>query len=256
MLREPIAQTPAYTAWNRAMEWPLMGLAVAFGVAYAWQVLGRLQGTELLVSQIIAFASWVVFVVDYVVRLTLTAQRCRWFWRNLLSLLVVALPVLRPLRVVRLLTLFTVFRRAAGSALRGQVVMYAASSTVLLVLVASLAVFDVERDAPGADITTFGDALWWACVTITTVGYGDLSPVTAEGRMLAVAMMVCGIALLGTVTATIASYLVESVSALDEASQAATRAQIDELTGKIDRMQELLLAGTPSATALPDAADG
>ncbi len=243
MIREPIEQTPSYLAWNRTMEWPLMGVAVIFGAIYAWQVLGRLQGTALLVSQVIVFGSWVVFAVDYAVRLALTAQRRRWFWGNLLSLLVVVLPVLRPLRLVRLLTLFTVFRRAAGSALRGQVLLYATSSTVLLVLVASLAIYEVERDAPGADITTFGDALWWACVTITTVGYGDLSPVTPEGRVIAVAMMVCGIALLGTVTATIASYLVESVAAIDEANQAATRAQIDELTEKVDRMHELLAAG-------------
>lgn len=249
MFREPIEQTQAYLAWNRRMEYPLMAVAVVFGAVYAWQVLGRPQGTELLISQIIVVVSWLFFVVDYVVRLTLTAQRSRWFWRNLLSLLVVALPVLRPLRLVRLLTLFTVFRRAAGSALRGRVVIYATSSTVLLVLVASLAVLDVERDAPGAEITTFGDALWWASVTITTVGYGDLSPVTVEGRIIAVAMMVCGIALLGTVTATIASYLVESVSAIEEANQAATRAQIDELTAKLDGMHELLSARPASIEA-------
>lgn len=154
----------------------------------------------------------------------------------------VALPVLRPLRLVRLLTLFTVFRRAAGTALRGRVVTFAASSTALLVFVASLAVYDAERYAPGADITTYGDAIWWACVKFTTVGYGDLSPVTVQGRCIAIAMMVCGIALLGTVTATIASWLVERVTAEEEAGQAATAAHMQGLSDKIDRLERLLVA--------------
>ena len=152
------------------MEWPLVGVAVLFAAAYAWQVLGEPQGAALLFSQVIVFGSWLVFAVDYVARLVLSGDRRRWFFRNILSLLVVALPILRPLRLIRLLTLFTVFQRAAGTALRGRVVLYAAASTTLLVFVAALAVFDAERNAPGADIVTFGGALWCACVTITTVG--------------------------------------------------------------------------------------
>jgi voltage-gated potassium channel len=235
-----IDQTQAYRAWDRAMEWPLIVVAVIFGAVYAWQVLAEPQGGELLATQIISLAAWAVFAVDYAVRLSITADRRHWFWRNLLSLFVVVLPILRPLRLVRLLTLFTVFQRAAGSALRGRVVIYAASTTTLLVLIAALAVYQTERDAPGADITTFGDALWWACVTITTVGYGDLSPVTTEGRLIAVAMMVCGIALIGTVTATIASWLVETVSTRENAAEAATQAQVDMLSAQVRDLHSLL----------------
>jgi voltage-gated potassium channel len=237
-------QTPAYRAWSRAMEWPLMAVAVLFGFTYAYQVLAEPQGAALIASQLVSLAAWLVFVVDYVARLTLAAERRHWFFRNLLSLLVVVLPILRPLRLVRLLTLFTVFQRAAGTALRGRVIVFAAASTTLLIFVASLAVFDAERYAPGADITTYGDAVWWACVTITTVGYGDLYPVTVEGRCIAVAMMVCGIALLGTVTATIASWLVERVAAEEEAGQAATQAQMRVLSGQVERIEQLLIGAT------------
>jgi voltage-gated potassium channel len=237
-------QTPAYHAWNRAMEWPLMGVAVLFGVTYAYQVLAQPQGGTLIASQLVSLACWLVFAVDYVVRLKLATDRRHWFFRNLLSLLVVSLPILRPLRLVRLLTLFTVFQRAAGTALRGRVVTFAAATTTLLIFVASLAVFDAERYAPGADITTYGDAIWWACVTITTVGYGDLYPVTVEGRCIAVGMMVCGIALLGTVTATIASWLVERVAEAEELGQAATQAQMKGLSNQVDRLEHLLIAAT------------
>ena len=241
---DPEEQTPAFHAWTRAMEWPLMVVAVLFAVTYAFQVLAEPQGGLLLASRLVSLACWLVFAVDYVVRLRLAADRRRWFFRNLLSLVVVALPILRPLRLVRLLTLFTVFQRAAGTALRGRVVTFAAATTTLLVFIASLAVFDAERYAPGADITTFGDAVWWACVTITTVGYGDLYPVTVAGRCIAIAMMVCGIALLGTVTATIASWLVERVAAQEEVGQAATQAQMKGLSNQVDRLERLLIAVT------------
>jgi len=233
------------------MEWPLIAVAVLFAITYACQVLIQPAGATLHLTQAIVLGCWAVFAVDYVARLILTIDRRRWFFRNILSLLVVVLPILRPLRLVRLLTLFTVFQRAAGTALRGRVVVYAAASTVLLVFVASLAVLDAERHAPGADITTFGAALWWACVTVTTVGYGDLSPVTFEGRCVAVAMMVCGIALLGTITATIASWLVERVAEREEAAEAATQAQVKELSDQIRHLQSMLTHLVPGEYQRP-----
>jgi voltage-gated potassium channel len=80
-------------------------------------------------------------------------------------------------------------------------------------------VLDVERSSPDANITDFGDAIWWAVTTMTTVGYGDRYPVTGIGRIVAFALMVGGIALLGTVTATLASWLVENVEAEKEQSE-------------------------------------
>jgi voltage-gated potassium channel len=64
---------------------------------------------------------------------------------------------------------------------------------------------DAERSSPDANITDFGDAIWWAVTTMTTVGYGDRYPATSAGRMVAFALMIGGIALLGTATATLAS---------------------------------------------------
>ena len=78
----------------------------------------------------------------------------------------------------------------------------------------ALATLEAERDAPGANITTFGDAIWWALVTIATVGYGDMYPVTALGRFYAVLLMAGGVAIVGTASATIISYLNERVAGL------------------------------------------
>jgi len=123
-------------------------------------------------------------------------------------------------------------------------VAYTVVSTFQLVLVSSLAMLEAERTYQDASITTFGDALWWASTTITTVGYGDLYPVSFTGRCIAVGLMVGGVALLGTITATIASWLVEKVAERDEASQAATRRQVRELSVQVQKLQETLLAVT------------
>ncbi len=92
------------------------------------------------------------------------------------ALAVIALPLLRPLRLLRLVAVIGVLNRRAGSSLRGRVVVYVVGATTLLTAVAALAMLDAERNAPGANITTVGDALWWGITTITTVGYGDRSP--------------------------------------------------------------------------------
>ena len=76
----------------------------------------------------------------------------------------------------------------------------------------ALAVYSVEREASGSTITDFGTALWWAFVTVTTVGYGDFSPVTFQGKIIAVVLMFTGIALIGIVTATLASWIVDQVN--------------------------------------------
>lgn len=88
--------------------------------------------------------------------------------------------------------------------------------SVLLVSL-SFVVLDVERDVPEANIRTAGDALWWAITTSTTVGYGDQFPVTPTGRVLGGVVMLCGIALLGVVTASIASWFVRADADADAA---------------------------------------
>ena len=166
--------------WKKWTDWPLMVLSVVFLVVYSWEILSR---THIALCETVINVIWVVFVVDYVVSLWLADDRWRWFKHNLFTLLTIALPMLRPLRLLRLL-------------------MY----------VGALAVYSVEREASGSTITDFGTALWWAFVTVTTVGYGDFSPVTFQGKIIAVVLMFTGIALIGIVTATLASWIVDQVN--------------------------------------------
>ena len=231
------------SAWERRSEWPLTAIALAFLAVYAWEVITGLRGAARAGTELAMDVMWAVFIADYLVRLALAPQRGRWFVRHLFDLAVVALPVLRPLRLVRLIALIGVLHRGAGMALRGRITAYTASGVTLLVVVSSLAVLDAERGAPGTPIRTYGEAVWWALATITTVGYGDLAPVTAVGRWAAVLLMIGGVALAGVVTATLASWIVSLVAEESAEQEAATRAQVEvlqrQVTALIERVEHL-----------------
>lgn len=164
-------------------------------------------------------------------------QTVRGAWERLA---VVALPILRPLRLLRVLTMLRVLNRSAATAFRGQVIIYVSGAASLLILVAGLAILDAERTHPDATITSFGDSLWCALTTMTTVGYGDHYPVTGTGRAVAVALMLSGIALLGTVTATLASWIIQRIAENDASEQVATRAQVEALTAEIRALRNRL----------------
>jgi voltage-gated potassium channel len=217
-------------------DWPLTMTALVFLAAYASQVIGRIEGSAAIWLEAIMWATWGIIAVDYVANLWLAADRSSSFVRNLHELLIVALPFFRPLRLLRLVTLLSVLHRTLGDTLRGRVVTYVAGSATMLVFVGALAVLDVEQSAPDAKILTFGDALWWAITTITTVGYGDMYPVTPLGRVVAAALMMSGIAVLGVVTASIASWLVQRVEDTAEAvaeAEEPVRAELADLVVEI-----------------------
>ena len=217
--------------WERRAEWPLVGASLVFLVAYAWPILSpELPADVDETLRLAAWAAWAVFLADYVVRLALAPDRGRFVVHNIFDLLVVVLPLLRPLRLLRLLTLLHVLNRHAGTSLRGRVVIYVSGAAVMVMFLASLAILDAERGRSGANIESFGDALWWSATTVTTVGYGDRFPVTAQGRAIAAALMLSGIALIGMVTATLASWLVQRVQEVEEAAQAATSRDFEALT--------------------------
>jgi voltage-gated potassium channel len=226
--------------WERYAEWPLAAAALLFLGLFSVQVLVRPHGNEAHVLWVISWIVWGLFIVDYVVRLYLAANRWHWFAQHLLDFAIVALPLLRPLRLLRLLVLIEVLQRAIGNAFRGRIVAYTVSGVLLLIYTASLAVFDKERYLPGSTINSFGKALWWSVTTVTTVGYGDVYPVTDTGRVIAVLLMIGGISLVGVVTAALASWIIERVGEEETTKQAATVAHIDELRNEIRELSEKL----------------
>nr|WP_276511679.1 potassium channel family protein [Leifsonia aquatica] len=118
-------------------------------------------------------------------------------------------PIARPFRLLGSLQRIPVLRGNSAAHLRRRILIIAATFVVMFIYVIALTEYQIERYAPGSNIHSFGDAVWWACVTMATVGYGDYYPVTVPGRILAVVLMIGGIAIVGTASATIVSYLNE-----------------------------------------------
>jgi voltage-gated potassium channel len=225
---------PRIAAWNAKVDWPLTGLAVAFLGLYAWQVLDTGLGPEAREAVDLALTGiWVLFGVDYLVRITLARNRRRFVGSHLLDLAFLLLPMIRPLRALRVITVISVLNRQLRDDARGRIAIYVGATVALVAFVAALAVLEAERNAPDATITTFGEALWWTITTLSTVGYGDRYPVTVEGRLVAATLMVAGIALLGVVTASIAAWFVENLRrAQDEVSE-----EVEEVSADVEATQ-------------------
>ena len=231
-------------SWRNRTEWPLAAGAILFLLVYSIQVISQPKHAISQVLEALTWLIWAAFLIDYMVNLWLAPNRGQWFVRNLHELLIVVLPMLRPLRLLRLITLLRALNRAGGRALRGRILMYVLASAAILSYAAALAVLDIERANPEANITTLGDALWWAMTTITTVGYGDQYPVTETGRLIAAALMIGGIGVLGVVTASLASWLVENVAsetAADvEAADQSVRRELAEVRAQLQILTQAL----------------
>jgi Ion channel. len=248
---------PTRSRWEVVTEWPLNIAAVVFLIAYAIPVAQPdAAGWLLLACEVVIWVTWGLFAVDYVTRFALAKGKWRFLRSNLIDLAAVVLPMLRPLRLVRLLSLLSILNRTATQRLHGRVVTYTVGAVSLLVIVGALAVTDAERGVPGANIENLGDGFWWAAVTIATVGYGDRFPVSPIGRGVAVALMVGGIALLGVVTATIASWLVQRVADVTVQQETATREQVELLASELAEIKghlATLLLSTANPGLLPAA---
>ena len=157
-----------------------------------------------------------VFLYDFFQRLFTAKSKLqfmKWGWIDLLS----SIPafnifrygrVVRLFRLLRLLRAFRSIKYLTNHLLKNRkqgTFATVAILTFIMLIFGSIAILQVEND-PGSNIKTAEDAIWWAFVTITTVGYGDKFPVTTEGRIVAAALMITGIGLIGTFTGFITAW--------------------------------------------------
>jgi voltage-gated potassium channel len=198
--------------WERRCEVPLLLLAAAFLLAYAWPVLDtRLDPDLRTLLTMLSWTVWAAFALDFLIRMMLADERGPYARQHWYDVALIALPMLRPLRLLRILALARILNRSATSSLVGKVSTYMAGTAAMAAALGSIAVLDAEQHATEANITTYSDALWWSATTVTTVGYGDRYPVTTEGRLIAVGLMLVDIALVGAITASVAAWMVAQV---------------------------------------------
>ncbi|MBY8342552.1 potassium channel family protein [Streptomyces spinosirectus] len=244
-------QQTAQARWEHLTQRPLLALALLFAVAYAVPIVDGSAGHSLTaVCTVVEWVVWGAFAADYLARLALSGRRKEFVRRHWLDLLAVVVPILQPLRLLRLVATLLLVGRRARMAEQIRLTTYVAGAVVGLLMFGSLAVLSVERDAPEGNIRTLGDALWWSFTTMTTVGYGDHAPTTGLGRMIAVGLMLSGIALLGVVTANIAAWFLARFEKDDVEERRQTEA-IEALTEEVRalRAEVAELRGTPAERA-------
>ena len=259
---------PAAERLDQLLALPMLALTVVFLADLVLPVLyPDMPPTARATLGPIDLGIWAAFLAEYLARLFVAPNRVAFILHNPLDLLLVVIPVLRPLRLVRSVTLIRAVRLTRIGAGTGRVVrqsrlrlasraaLLAAGSATIMILAASVMELDAERGAVHANITTFGDALWWAVSTITTVGYGDHYPVTAAGHAIAIVLMIVGVGMFGVVAASAAAWFISADQEEDRHQQADTlttlTVEIAALRQTVSELSAHLASGPPT---LPDEA--
>ena len=199
----------------------MLALSIYAVVALAISTFAPLSADTAVIFHYADTGVCLLFLIDFVVTLAHSKNRLRylatWGWLDLISSIpavdflrwgrtVRALRILRVLRGVKatkVLSEFVLRRRAQSTFLAALLI------SILLIVISASAVLQFET-APEANIRTPEDALWWAIVTITTVGYGDKFPLSAEGRLIATLLMTAGVGLFGTFSGFVAAWFLEA----------------------------------------------
>ena len=204
--KPPFSPDTAHDLWS----WFMIVLSVLFLVGYSAIILAEPEiGAAVPFIMLGMLIIWVIFIIEYAVAFAKSRQGFSFVYKHWLYTLSIILPIVRPFLLIRYINQLEYFRRKSAGAVRARIIISAVSFAAMFIYVIALTEFRLERYAPGANITSFGDAIWWAFVTIATVGYGDYYPVTVSGRFFAVVLMLGGIGIVGTASALVVSYLNE-----------------------------------------------
>ncbi|MDD9139174.1 potassium channel family protein [Fructobacillus sp. CRL 2054] len=186
----------------------------------------------------------IFFWVDYIARFTKSDNKWKFFKSNIFDLLAIipfdsmfsmfriarTIRLLKLLRFVRIVGFAGRFKRNLAKFINTNGFIYLMSFAVVLILI-SAGVYSL------AENISYANSLWWAIVTATTVGYGDISPTTELGRGIAVVLMFVGIGLIGTITSTVTSFFTQQQS---EESDTELKERLNKMDEKLDRIERML----------------
>ena len=223
--------------WTKLSPTFLQVLGVIFLAGYAWPIINpNLSPALHSLCNWTLFVIWVFFAFDYFARLSVADDKRLFVRKNLLDLAAVALPFLPLLRAIRALAAVTVLSRRNRGSRSQQVTTSVVTLAFATWFVAGLAVTEAERHVDGSNIQGVGDGWWWAITTMATVGYGDTYPVSTQGRIVGTALMIMGVALLGTITASIASNF-NSTDSEDSSNGTSSASEVDDLKKRVAELE-------------------
>jgi voltage-gated potassium channel len=237
-------------------------LGIAWLIIAIVVVTARVNGSASIVLVGTLFVLWAILLAEYLVRLVITPDRRGYLKRRWVEPATVAVPALQHWHLVGIekmcLLLQEAELRVEGILRHHSLFRVLVAAAATLVLGAWLVLL-FEDNAKGSNIHSYPDALWWAIVTVTTVGYGDRYPISGGGRAVAVILMMLGIGLIGVLTATVASVFVKEHT---DASKEEYRKGHEDLGQQLsvisDRLADLerRLGATPAEVAAADAGAG
>jgi voltage-gated potassium channel len=187
----------------------LTALAVLFLIAFSIPafVTDLTDGAQSTID-VIQWVCWLAFALDLTFGLVTSRNKKEYLMKHPLEIASVLLPFLRPLRLMRVISFGSLALQKIAIGKQFAITIKVAVTAVFVSYIAAVQITISERSVEGSNIKSFGDGLWWAVTTVTTVGYGDRFPTTTEGRILAVMLMLVGISLVGVITASVASWFV------------------------------------------------
>jgi voltage-gated potassium channel len=200
--------------WQKKMAFPTLVLSLIYTVTFAFPIYWYpVNSSVKSFCLFVNYLTWAVFAIDYLIQIWLAPYKKRYIKTHIFELILIAVPFFRPLRALRAL----VFTSQAGirskKALIKSIPVVMTGAAVIMIVIMGAAILDIERNAPGSNIHTPMDALWWGLVTITTIGYGDKFPVTTEGRLVAAVLIIFGVAMISTITASFAAWILSNEEA-------------------------------------------
>lgn len=224
--------------WDQGNRWALLASSLLFLALFAANVLSRPPETVSLALEVAQDVLWAVFAVDYALTMYVAEHSWHWVGRHALGLIILVAPLIPGLRFLRVVAALYALHRGTLGWLRGHINLYIVCAGVLLLSTGALLVLEAERDAPGASIHNFTDALWWAFISVTTIGYGEYYPVTPTGKLITVALVIAGVALIGVITGACAAWVIREISLNGDKTAPVTTAQADKIERKLENISD------------------
>ena len=192
--------------WNQT----LTVLALAFLVAFSYPAFNTdISDSTQISLDLIQWISWGAFASDLLYGLSTAKNKKSFLLKHPLDIAAVLLPFLRPLRLLRIISFGGLALQKVAMGKQFAITLKVFIASIFIAYVAAIQITISERAVESSNIKNFGDGIWWAITTVTTVGYGDKFPTTMEGKFLAVGLMIVGISLMGVITASVAAWFVK-----------------------------------------------
>ncbi len=245
---------------ERITKYPMAVLGIAWLVLAIVVLTTDVNGSASTVLVGGLFVLWVITLVEYLVRLVVTPDRRGYLRRRWVEPATVAVPPFQSWHIVGIEKVGILLREVelrVESVLKHHSLFRVLIAAVATLFIGAWLVLLFEEKAKGSNIHDYPDALWWAIVTVTTVGYGDRYPVTEGGRVVAAILMLVGIGLIGVLTATVASVFVKEHTDANREEFKKGHADLGQQLSVIsDRLGDVegRLGATPAEVATVDAA--